>query len=151
MRCTVPSTTAPTSRSAMTTPSSKDETGGSGRAAKRVSHALEASVKTWGKRTISPSSLGPPTVDSIGPMAHARTSMLAASLALLPIALGPGGAAGGPTSLRFVAYDDAAQAGVHFTSLTWNASVADVDGDGREDLLAGRHSQAPAILFRNPA
>ncbi len=49
-----------------------------------------------------------------------------------------------------LAADVAASSGIDTTpTLSWRPSVADVDADGRDDLLFNRHWEAPATLYRN--
>ena len=49
---------------------------------------------------------------------------------------------------RVVAVDVAAEAGLPTASQSWGATVADFDGDGRDDVFLGRHG-ARARLYRN--
>ncbi len=53
-----------------------------------------------------------------------------------------------PLTGRVVAVDVAAEVGLPTASQSWGATVADFDGDGRDDVFLGRHG-ARARLYRN--
>jgi hypothetical protein len=59
----------------------------------------------------------------------------------------PSAAGGSPTEL--VAVDVAVDAGIHRISRTWDAAVADADGNGWPDVMVGTHADGPAALYLN--